>query len=462
MQQIVTALGAGSGIDTAQLVRDLVALERERRVDPITRRIERVESRIAAVTQLQAAVRAFASAMKQLEANGDFAPTVASSAPDIVRASFAGVTGPEARLTVSVNALAQGQQLRATLGETIAVTTEQRITVRYGALGRDVADGLVQSPGALPEETLTIAPGSYDRPAIAALLTANTSLAARIDASSGALVLSGPVGATNGFTVAIEGVAGPADTALDGLRYTPLAETATLDRSAGDASLLIDGARTFVPGNQLVDAPSGIRLQLLTTTTASVTVVATNNRDALASTVEEFVAAYNEMQSLVNALQAEPATAGDAGGLARDASALLIQRELAALLRVTGVGGASLAAYGVQTERSGALSVDKARLQSALARDPAALVDLFTRSGTGLTARIDALSSRLARTATLTYQNERRQLDADQRRAEAAIEAQQLRLGRQFAAMERQIAAYKASESLVKQQVDLLTADRSV
>src|SRR3546814_15930185 len=67
---ILTTLGGGSGIDTAQLVSDLVAAQRAGADALLQPRQEKVDARISTLSQIKSALPSFSTALNALVSSG--------------------------------------------------------------------------------------------------------------------------------------------------------------------------------------------------------------------------------------------------------------------------------------------------------------------------------------------------------------------------------------------------------
>jgi flagellar hook-associated protein 2 len=166
-----------------------------------------------------------------------------------------------------------------------------------------------------------------------------------------------------------------------------------------------------------------------------------------ATRADAFVKAYNTLNDTLHSLTAPGGKGVKAGALVGDAGARATMQGLARM------ASGSLAAFGVATARDGSLRLDTARLAAA---DPAAaaealggtlksaLTELRTRL-TGDGGALGVASARYARVAA-SVQATRDRIDAD-------TDALTTRLTVQFAAMDKAVAASKASQAYITQQV---------
>ena len=80
---IISALGAGSGIDFIQLAQDISTATFAVQRDQITARQSRLEAQISAASQLRGAITGLASALGDRIRNGDLAPRATLGNPAV-------------------------------------------------------------------------------------------------------------------------------------------------------------------------------------------------------------------------------------------------------------------------------------------------------------------------------------------------------------------------------------------
>lgn len=147
--------------------------------------------------------------------------------------------------------------------------------------------------------------------------------------------------------------------------------------------------------------------------------------------VQSFVDAFNTLMSSFDSLTASGGENGPRGPLAGDASVRSIDSQMNRLLR-TEFGGASLAAYGIVADRNGKLTIDSARFEAAVARDPQGLEQLFSGKD-NLLDSIDKTLSSYTSSANGMLTNRMDSLNQSMRR-----------LDQQFETIQRQYDTYYA------------------
>ena len=113
------------------------------------------------------------------------------------------------------------------------------------------------------------------------------------------------------------------------------------------------------------------------------------DKSATTESVQAFVDAYNEVMSVLAELtKVNPDDPANAGPFVGDAGVRGLQARMSELLRGA-VGDASLLDYGISADRSGTLSLDTAKLEAGLAKNPNGLDALFTNADKGIAKRMD-------------------------------------------------------------------------
>ncbi|MFS0737581.1 flagellar filament capping protein FliD [Sphingomonas sp. 1P06PA] len=363
---IAASLGIGSGIDTGKLVSDLAAAQRAGKDALIARRTETNAAKISALGTASGAIDSFATALSSLIAGGSLfsQPTVSNSSILSAKAL------PGSRLgnfsaEIEVTQLAQAQSMVSTALATAATPVGEgtlSFSVGGGPAIEVVIDGSNNSLSGLAQ----------------AINSSGTGITASVVSGVGGaqLVLKGRSGAAQAFTAEL--TAGDPD-ALG--RFTTASMTQRLP--AQDALLKLDGVDVARATNSIADLVPGMQIDL--TKAAPGTVVTMGSQrptEAITQALGDFVAAYNELETILDEATASGASDGTGGGALRGDSAIRdMRRQLSKIPTMALVEGAAgmktLAEIGVATNRDGSLRLDTNRLQAALAADPDGVEALF-------------------------------------------------------------------------------------
>lgn len=261
--ELISALGAGSGVDVRALAESLVNVERAPREDAINNKISTQERRIAGYSALMLALDTVKEAFAKLNDKSEFnANQTSNSHPSAFDVSTTGAaqTGSHA---IRVVQLAQGQR-SVTAGFATASTS----------LNGGAAMSLRLTVGGQALNPIAVAAGS-DTPAgvVAAINAANQGITARLVDTGDAntpqrVVLEGPIGGANTFSLASDDASGGAEVqtltfgaasaagtlTVAGVSVTLLgtetaAEVATKVKTALDASDYTTGRSVADPGD---------------------------------------------------------------------------------------------------------------------------------------------------------------------------------------------------------------------
>lgn len=469
---IISALGAGSGIDFIKLAEDLSAASFAVQRDQLTARQTALRAQISAAGQLRGSLNALASALGDRLRTGDLAPRGELGNASVARVSVTPGMTPRGSFSLEVTALAQGQTLvsRAFSGRD-ALVGEGTLTLRFGTIGADdsfTADAARTGIPITVSATDTLA-------TLAAKITQESRGAVSAYVAQGPegaqLVMKGQEGAANGFVLEAASAAdpatgGPGDLAF--LGWTPASDRSLLRGEARDAAFRLDSVAMTSPTNRVAALPGGFTLNLTGTNAGAPTTLSfAGNAAAIPAVMNDFVAALNDIVNQLNTLAAPLG-----GELAGDPGAREMRRGLSGLTSQVVMPGArpdeprTLADLGVALNRDGTFRLDSARLARSLETAPDAVAAMFTTGALGVFATID----RFARTSGLaanpgTLGGSVRRLEAqlaasDRRLARIGEQQSTLRdrLTREFTASERRVAASQSTLTFIRQQVDIWSA----
>ena len=364
-----TISGLGTGLDIGGMVTAIADAEKAPKQAQIDRLTTKTETSLSAVGTLTSAVETFEASLTALESSSSsFEGLGVQSSADGVASATAGAGAVPGSYKVEVISLASSSKVASASLEGGASTTFDS----GGTLTIDVGDNASYEVQVAPGASLT-----EIRDAINSQLSATAGISANIitDASGARLVLSSEV-TGEGTDLYVKGTGDLAALNInvdeDG-NHDLTQQSGTGAGSitlASNASYKIDGLELSSSTNT-VTALSGLSIKLTAEGTTTLTVAP--NTEGLKTSIEAFVSAYNNLITVTNALTrvttSEDETSTDAGALVGDA----LVRSLLGSIRnelvqpSTGSGELSvLAQLGVTTNKDGTLSIDDAKLSSAL------------------------------------------------------------------------------------------------
>lgn len=463
---IISALGAGSGVNFIQLASDISAASFAVQRDAIAARRTALEAQISAAGQLRASVNGLAAALGDRIRNGDLAPRGTLGNAAVAQVSVPPGLSPRGNFSLEVTQLAQGQTLVGRpLASRDALVGEGTLTLRFGTV-----DGATFAPDTA-RDAINIAVTATDTLAtIAGRITQASGGAVQAYVAEGPggaqLVMKGQEGAANGFVLEAAGAGGaeaPGD--LSYLGWQPASTNGELRTTARDATFLLDTVERTSPTNRVTGLPGGFTLNLTGTNAGAPTTLSfASNTAAISSVMNDFVAALNDIVGQLGELAAPLG-----GELGNDPGARELRRDLARLASEVVRPGAApgeprtLSDLGLALNRDGTFRLDTAALNRSLDTAPDAVAAMFTTGATGVFATMD----RLARENSLvtdpgslggSVRRFERQLEvSDDRLARIAEQQEALRerLTREFTASERRVAASQSTLTFIRQQVDI-------
>jgi flagellar hook-associated protein 2 len=160
----------------------------------------------------------------------------------------------------------------------------------------------------------------------------------------------------------------------------------TTSQQAVDAQFTLNGVSFSKSSNSVSDAVSGITLTLNALTTSPVTIKVEKDADAIVKSLQDFIAAYNDINTYVNGQFTYNSTTKKAGVLSGDATLRYIQNNMQTNLtkmvsnQFTNYSAASQVGFGFN--RDGSLSLDETKFRSALTSNTTSVAALFLGDST--------------------------------------------------------------------------------
>ncbi len=464
---IITALGAGSGIDMAKLATDLAAAQYATRIDRLAAKSEKLEAQISAASEIKSMMLSLASSLGDRVRVGDLSAQPSVDSAGVASATLSGTSRPSGTFSLEVEQLARGQMLASgSFASRDAASGAGTITVRFGT----VAAGSFAEDPAKASVDIVIAPGATLAETAQAITASGAGLTAYVsDTVDGArLVIKGPDGAASGFVLDV--AEDTAEPGLSALAWQPGSATGTLLQDAQDARLKIDGLTQTSPSNTLTDAIPGVVLKLSGTNAGTPTTVRfADPSAAITGAMQDLTAALNEIAGVLNI-----ATNPLGGDLARDSGARALRQSFSSLAgRIVMPGAAqgearTLSDLGLKITRYGTFELDPERLAETLKRDPDGVAAMFTNGVTGVYATFDSLSrsvGSVGRPGSLAsslsnYTKELSQLGEDQAALAEDQEETRARLAARFAVSDSRIMGYQSTLSFLENQIAAWNADK--
>jgi flagellar hook-associated protein 2 len=463
---IISALGAGSGVDFISLASDIAAASFAVQRQTVETRRTALEAQVSAAAQLRNAVTDIASALGERIRIGDLAPQPQLANASVARVSVPAGLSPRGNFSLEVTQLAQGQTLVSkTYASRDALVGEGTLAVRFGTVdgstfAEDAASTALSISVAADDTLATLATkiNQASGGAVSAYVATGT--------TGAQLVLKGAEGAASGFVLEpVSAAASPTAVAgdLSYLAWAPASDAGELRAASRDAAFALDTVAMTSATNRVNGLPGGFTLDLTGTNTGAPTSLTfANSIDAITGVMGDFVAALNDIVAQVNDLAAPLG-----GELGNDPGARELRRDLASLAGQIVMPGAAdgeprtLADLGLALNRDGTFQLDSARLNRALEASPDAVAAMFTTGPSGVFATVDRFArenSLIADPGSLggslkRFETQIASSDERLTRISEQQDALRERLTREFVASERRVAASQSTLTFLRAQV---------
>lgn len=443
----ISSPGIGSGLDVDSIVSQLVALER-RPITLLETAKTKLDSQLSSVGLLQSYMGNLQSAAGVL-AQGDFWTKNAATSSDAASVSVSARAGATpASYSIEVTNLATAQSLSS------AVITD---TTNVGTGTLSITRGGV-------EVQVEIGAGENSLEAMRDKINAaDAGVTASIvqDGAGPRLVFTGTeTGAANAVTVSVADATGQ----LGALAYPG---GMTENRAAADAAFTVNGLALTSASNKLENVVDGLDLTLSKITESPVTVKVSNDSAALRKGINDFVSAYNAINSFLSTQTRYDEATKSAGALQGDRTAVSLQNKLRSLAAQSGDASSAfgrLSDMGIALQRDGSLKVESETKLTAALADPAELSKAFTTADSGLAHGFKGLAdSMLGVEGQLTSRADGlrasvKRNEDNQDRLEDRVARTEQRLLRQYQALDAKMGVLTNLSSYVTQQMDMLSS----
>ncbi len=436
----ISAPGVGSGLDVRGIISELMAIERQ----PLARLQQQQSSfqaRLSAFGQVNSALSKLRDAAAELVKPATFTAGKASVSNALALSASASTSSTPGVFTVQVDQLARSQRM-ATSGLAEPTVAAGDITITVGS----------NDP-----VTVSVGPGATLADMRDAINSADAGVTARLinNGSFNQLVVTGnETGTANAFTL----------TGSGGLSGFDFDADAGARRSAQDSRVVVDGITVTRGSNTLNDVIEGVTLNLLAVTETEATVTIARDTDVAKKAIQDFVKAYNDLNTLLREQTSFNAETRRAGTLNGDSAIRSIQTQIRNILRnpLEGLEGATaLADIGLRFNTDGSIAITESELDTALADPSKNVQSLFAGNGT-VTGFAQALETQLksfldpdgllnARTEGVNRSI--KALEARREALEFRMTRIEARLTAQFTALDSMLASMNQTSSFLTQQI---------
>lgn len=404
----ITSLGVGSGIDVQGLVEKLVSAEGDPVTEKLGRKEAKIQSSLTALGVFQGALAEFKVSLASLTSPTAFTNmSLSVSDEDALDASISG--NPESgSYDIEVERLAQQHRLVSGTyaSEREAIGTGS-LSLQFGEVNKSTGEFVINPERAVKNIFITKENNSL-RGIQRAINESDAGIKASVlKVGKGfRLILSSELpGATNSIRLKANDD-DKTDTNLSGLStlsYDPgklfnQGQNLRQTSEALNAVIKVDGVEVESPGNSVAEVINGITIDLSANSVGkSASINVFHDKAKVTASIEDFVTQYNAFIERSNELTTYDPETNEAGPLANDSSVrsvlTQIRRELGGNFSNVNENIASLTSLGINTQRSGQLTIDTVKVQSAVENDISEVSKLFSRTGDATDTLIDYLSA---------------------------------------------------------------------
>lgn len=379
---LVSSLGAGSGIDTQSLVTNLVAFERKPLDDRLANKQTKLEAQISAYGAMKSALSDFQGILKPLQDAQTFsARSVSFSESTTVTPTKVDPNAITGNYQVEITQLARVQSLStAKVSDTKAALGTGTLDIRFGSWGTGFTANTARDALKIEiDASNNTLEGIRD-----AINKTNSGIQASImkDGSEYRLLIASPSGETN----ALEVTATETTPGLSIFNYNGSSKSLTQSQAAQDAVLKLNGLEVHRDSNEIKDLIAGLEF---TANKASpgeiINFSVTEDKQTGEKAIRDFVEAYNTFYKFakgVVGVSRDDKNQTVKGDLSSDSIAKSITNRLREVMlgAVPGLQGSfsALANVGVQTNLDGTLSIDETKFKGAINTNFEAVAGLFS------------------------------------------------------------------------------------
>lgn len=474
--------GLVSGINSSEIISQLMAVERQTKIVPLQRREAMLTAKQAAWRDVRSGLAGLQSKLTDLKLVGTYTGMKATSANEEVATATAKAGAGTATYTIKVEQLATSKQMWSKqfgLDDTLVELGVESGTIEVNGVDieYDKEDTLTSLAQKINEAMLDAKDVDENGKVSASVVDGRLVLKNAETGNSSSISLGGDEAGTTLWEEL--GLHAPAT------GYPDSANSAYV-KQGQDAIFYVDGVKIERSGNKVDDAISGVTLELAGVSKKveggtgwegyeGTKLTVEQDLDKAVKAIKAFVDEYNRIWQANRSKQAWDKDNKQGAILFGDSTLNGIQYRLRGLATspIDGASGpwSTLAQIGITTGKVGAgitadgtLHLDEAKLREALREDPEAVGALFTGEE-GMAGRLDAyLKEALTRdkTGLFTAKDEAissqiRDLQKQTERMEDRLVRREEQLKRQYVQLEKVLAQLQSQSNWLAMQVASFT-----
>lgn len=366
---LISALGAGSGVDVKALAESLVEAERAPRKERIDSKITQTEAKISGYGALKFSLSELQTAFMALNDAKDFSTLNATNS----QPSALGITTTSSATAGVYN---------------IEVTQLAQATRRAS---NSIASGTTFNSGAAFDLTVTVGTTST---AISVSTATPEGVVSAVNAETATTGVSAQlINTGSAYTLVFTGTEGDGNDFTISSASSDLTFQSTTLQDAQDALLNINGIDITSSSNTVDEALTGVTLNLYTTTTGTARIGLNPEISTVKANIQALVTAYNNFSDSVKVLSDRSSEVEEFGGaLAGDSLLQSIKSQVRSMItgdftlytdtvNLTDPQNANINAawqVGLSFDRNGKLQLDETKLDTAFSEYATEVVTLFT------------------------------------------------------------------------------------
>ncbi|SIS46838.1 flagellar filament capping protein FliD [Neptunomonas antarctica] len=412
---IISALGAGSGIDTTSLVKSLVEVEKAPQQARLDTKTETLNAQISAYGTLKSSLAEFQAILEPLSKPDTFnARAVSFPETDVISPNAIAANAQAGTYQIEVHEVAQAQALAvntAYADKNESVGSSGNLTIRLGSWAYDVGN----NPTSFAENesqtalVLEIAADDSIQDIADKINAAESDVQASVLLVDGQyqLMISAPSGANNALEITGD------DPSLDifafnATNYAGVTET----QQAQDSEIKINGLTVFRESNEINDVIEGLTFNInKASPDEKFTFTISEDKDTAEQSVRDFVDAYNTLYDTAKSLTGTSTDAetniSTRGELATDSLAKSVMSRIRQMVG-TAVPGVSdfnsLSMVGIRTQLDGKLEINETDFTAAVKDNFDKIGALFSPQTSSSTSDVDvSIGSYASKTVSGVY-----------------------------------------------------------
>ena len=367
---MITTLGAGSGVDVKSLAQSLVDAEKQPRKALIDGKITKSEAKISGYAAVNFVLSELKKKFSALDDLSDFSAMVVTNNQSNAFAVSTDSTAVSGTHSIEVLSLAKAQR-RTSVGFATSATS----------LNNGAAFNLSLTVGNNASQSIAIA-ATKATPAgvVSAINSANAGVTAQLVNTGHAtepfqIVITGKTGIANAFTLTSDIAAGT------GLNFSTSLE------SAADASIKVNGVSMTRATNTVSDSIPGITLNLKAVTSGSASLDLNRDTAVVKTKLQDLVSAYNDVESVLkDAYDKDSKVEGYGASLVSDSLVQKVRSEIRGIFTGTsstpGTNITALRDLGITITREGKMALDATKVDTALASQFDDMVKMLSQNRT--------------------------------------------------------------------------------